>query len=60
MEFRWVVALTLWTVLSGPVLVEWTMASHSTRSTRPAVSKPASPAPTSYAGVANDCRPTSR
>jgi hypothetical protein len=60
MEFRWVVALTLWTVLSGPVLVEWTMASHSSRGNRPALSRPISPAPPSYAGSANDCRSASR
>jgi hypothetical protein len=59
-EFRWVVALTLWTVLSGPVLVEWTMAGHGARTSRPASSKPISPAATSYVGAANNCRPTSR
>jgi hypothetical protein len=29
MEFRWVAGLTLWTVLSGPVLVEWVVISKS-------------------------------
>jgi hypothetical protein len=23
MEFRWIAAITLWTMLSGPVLVHW-------------------------------------
>ena len=29
MEFRWVAGLTLWTILSGPVLVEWTGTAQS-------------------------------
>jgi len=34
MEFRWVAAMTLWTMLSGPVLVQ--LAAYSPFATRPA------------------------
>lgn len=26
MEFRWIAAITLWTMLSGPVLIHWSTA----------------------------------
>jgi hypothetical protein len=34
MEFRWVAALTLWTVLSGPVLVDFVAVGKSIRQPR--------------------------
>lgn len=60
MEFRWVVALTLWTMLSGPVLCEWTMATtHASRNNRPAASKQVS-SPPSYGGPAKNGRPAGK
>jgi hypothetical protein len=34
MDFRWVAALTLWTVLSGPVLVDVVVSGNSGRQPR--------------------------
>lgn len=37
MEFRWVAAITLWTILSGPVFVDFAVskpAGHKTPSTK--------------------------
>ena len=42
MDFRWIAGLTLWTILSGPVLVHWTGSAESWRRQRPlsAVQRP--------------------
>jgi hypothetical protein len=36
MEFRWIAGITLWTMLSGPVLIHWSMAVPRPRQEPPA------------------------
>ena len=40
MEFRWVAGLTLWTMLSGPILSQPAPQRPSALATRPAVKAP--------------------